>query len=60
MSKKDDRERTGGAHFCIVYGPNEVTINRFATRLDDWLALPERTGPCLSGAVSIQRVGLWY
>ena len=38
---RDYREMTGGAHFYNVYGPTEVTINCFATRLDDQLALAD-------------------
>ena len=36
---------TGGAHFYNVYGPTEVTINCFATRLDDKFDLAEQGKP---------------
>lgn len=36
---------TGGAHFYNVYGPTEVTINCFAVRLDDKLALEAQDKP---------------
>lgn len=42
---KDYRELTGGAHFYNVYGPTEVTINCFATRLDDQFALADAGKP---------------
>ena len=42
---RDYRELTGGAHFYNVYGPTEVTINCFATGLDDQLALAEQGKP---------------
>ena len=42
---RDYRELTGGAHFYNVYGPTEVTINCFATRLDDQFALADTGKP---------------
>jgi len=36
---------TSGAHFYNVYGPTEVTINCFAVRLDDKLALEAQGKP---------------
>ena len=41
---------TGGAHFYNVYGPTEVTINCFATRLDDKFELAEQGKPVPIGA----------
>ena len=41
---------TGGAHFYNVYGPTEVTINCFATRLDDKFDLAEQGKPVPIGA----------
>jgi acyl-coenzyme A synthetase/AMP-(fatty) acid ligase len=38
---RDYTALTGGAHFFNVYGPTEVTINCFATRLDDKLHLAD-------------------
>ncbi|KAA6184830.1 AMP-binding protein [Thiohalocapsa marina] len=42
---KDYSALTGGAHFYNVYGPTEVTINCFATRLDDKVHLAEQGKP---------------
>lgn len=38
---RDYTALTGGAHFFNVYGPTEVTINCFATRLDEKLNLAD-------------------
>ena len=42
---RDYQELTGGAHFYNVYGPTEVTINCFATRLDDQFLLADAGKP---------------
>ena len=42
---RDYVDLTGGAHFFNVYGPTEVTINCFAVRLDDKLALEAQGKP---------------